>query len=196
MLTYTNHLRKLILPEYGRNIQDMVDYCLTIENREERQQCAQTIIDAMQIIVPPTGDTNEYHRKLWDHLWIMSGFNLDIDYPYEHADMSSFSEPPAPLPLQMPNDMQIRHYGVYIPRMIDRAVDMGPGPEQDAIIYLIANQMKKTLLSNYHENVDDARIFNEIRNLSHGQIIIDPETVRLNDYRQAPTPSGKKKKKK
>lgn len=196
MLTYTNHLKKLIIPEYGRNIQNMVDYCVTIPDREERQQCAQTIIDSMQIIVPPTGDINEYRRKLWDHLWIMSDCTLDIDYPFEHVDVEAFADRPDSLPLQQPNDMKYRHYGILIPRLIDKAVAMEPGEERDALVCLIANQMKKTLLANYNEIIEDDRIFNEIRYLSHGEIVINPDTLRLNDYRQAPTPSGKKKKKK
>lgn len=96
MLTYTNRLKKLILPEYGRNIQNMVDYCTAIEDRDERNICAATIVDAMQTLFPATGDAEEYRRKLWDHLAIMSNFMLDVDYPYELVDRRVFGDKPDP----------------------------------------------------------------------------------------------------
>ena len=82
MLTYKNHLKTLVLPEYGRNIQNMVDHCLTIEDRDERTRCARSIIDAMSILFPAQGDRQAARRKLWDHLAIMSGFELDVDLPF------------------------------------------------------------------------------------------------------------------
>lgn len=100
MLTYTNHLKKLILPEYGRNIQNMVDHCLTLEDREERTACAHTIVRAMMTLFPNnTSDREEYRRKLWDHLLIMSDFKLDIDLPFETVRPETFEGRPEPLPL-------------------------------------------------------------------------------------------------
>lgn len=195
MLTYNNHLRKLILPEYGRNIQNMVDHCMTIEDREERTLCAATIVDAMFTLFPATGDVAEYRRKLWDHLLIMSDFALDVDFPFEHVEKQVFDNGPEPVPTARPGMMNNRVYGRYIPTLIDTASAMVPGEEQDALITLIANQMKKTLLESTIDNVDDARIYSDLRAMSHGVLMPDPERHPLQDYKQAPTPSGKKKKK-
>ena len=195
MLTYTNHLRRLILPEYGRNIQNMVDHCLTIADRDERTRCAESIISAMLTLFPAQGDADTYRRKLWDHIMIMSDFTLDVDFPYGPVEPQVFDAGPDPVPLERPSSMPYRHYGRYIPSLIESACSMEPGEERDALVMLIANQMKKTLLASNSEGVEDARVFSDLRALSHGQIALDPSQVRLHDFKQAPTPSGKKKKK-
>lgn len=194
MLTYSNLQKRLILPEYGRNIQNMVDYCLQIPDREERNVCAATIVDSMLTLFPPTGDAEEYIRKLWDHLAIMSNFELDIDWPYEHVDRAVFGENPDPVPVERTGTLPMRHYGKLIPRLIDTACEMEPGDERDALITLVANQMKKTLMAANPEGVDDRRILKDLRMMSHGRIEPDPERIRLQEFKHAPTPSGKKKK--
>ncbi len=196
MLTYTNRLKKLILPEYGRNIQNMVDYCSTIEDREERNVCASTIVEAMLTLFPATGDAAEYRRKLWDHLAIMSDFSLDIDYPFEPVDSRVFGDKPDPVPAERPGTFTYRHYGRLIPRLIDTASSMEPGEERDALVNLIANQMKKTLMAANPGGVDDTRVLKDLRAMSHGTIEIDQGNIHIHEFKQAPTPSGRKKKKK
>ncbi len=196
MLTYNNRLKKLILPEYGRNIQNMVDYCLTIEDRYERTDCAASIIDAMRVLFPPTGDIEEYERKLWDHLIIMSDFQLDVDTPFEIVMPDAFDQGPDPVPAERPGTLPFRHYGKLIPALIETACTMEPGMERTALITLIANQMKKTLMASSPESANDSRIFKEMRMMSHGEINEDASTIRIQDFKQAPTPSGKKKRKK
>lgn len=194
MLTYTNHLKQLVLPEYGRNIQNMVDHCVGIEDRDERTRCAHSIVSTMLTLFPAQGDAVEYRRKLWDHLLIMSDFKLDVDFPFEHVDPSTFDEGPLPVPAERPGSMPFRHYGHYIPSLIASASAMEPGDERDALILLIANQMKKTLLAANPEGVEDSRVFADLRHMSHGAIHVDRQ-IKLHDFKQAPTPSGKKKKK-
>lgn len=196
MLTYNNRLRQLVLPEYGRNIQNMVDYCTTIADREERNECAAAIVDSMRILFPPTGDPEEYERKLWDHIIIMSNFTLDIDSPYGAVAASTFDSAPERVPAERPGLLPYRHYGQLIPRLIETACSMEDGNEKTALITLIANQMKKTLLAANPEGVDDRRIFTDLRKMSHGEINVDAESIHIHEYKQAPTPSGKKKKKK
>lgn len=196
MLTYTNRLKKLVLPEYGRNIQNMVDYCCTIENRDERNQCASAIIEAMQILFPATGDVDEYTHKLWDHLAIMSDFTLDVDYPCEVVDKKVFDNGPEAVPAERPGSFAYRHYGRLIPRMIEIAIGMEEGEERDALVTLIANQMKKTLLASNPGGVEDHRILSDLRGMSHGAIMADADRINLADFKYAPTPSGRKKKKK
>lgn len=195
MLTYTNHLKRLVLPEYGRNIQQMVDHCVTIEDRDERTRCAHTIIEAMLTLFPSTGDATEYRRKLWDHLMIMSDFTLDVDTPFEHIERQTLNGTPDAVPIERPGTMPFRYYGKYLPQLIDKAAAMEEGEERDALVLMIANQMKKTLIGYQIDNVEDARVFEDLRNMSHGAIRLDTETVRLQEFKQAPAPTGKKKKK-
>ncbi len=199
MEKYTNDMRPLVLPEYGRNIQNMVDYCCTLEDREQRNLCARTIVDAMRALVPSQGDREEHNRKLWDHLMIMSNFSLDIDSPYEYVHPEVFADRPGPIPLALPSNFPFRHYGLLTHRLIEEACAMEPGEEREALIMLTANHMKKTLLAENKDFYDDGRICNDINILSKGRIYLDPNTTRLNDYKHAPTPSGRsnnKKKKK
>lgn len=195
MLTYNNRLKHLVLPEYGRNIQNMVDHCLTIEDRGERTACAFAIVDTMATLFPVQGDASEYRRKLWDHIQIMAGFSLDVDSPYAPPEAHTFDEGPGPVPAERPGTMPYRHYGHFIPRLIAAASDMEPGEERDALILLVASQMKKTLLATHSEGVDDARVFSDLRTMSHGAINLSAADLRLNEYITPPTPSGKKKKK-
>lgn len=96
---------------------------------------------------PKSGNADEYRRKLWDHLLIMSNFELDVDFPYEHVQARTFDGGPDPVPAERPGTMPYHHYGHFIPRLIGAAVDLEPGEERDALIFMIANQMKKTLLA-------------------------------------------------
>lgn len=194
MLTYTNRLPKLILPEYGRNIQSMINHCLAIENRDERNACANTIITAMNALFPANGgDKQEHVRKLWDHLLIMSDFRLDVDMPFEHVAGEVFAEKPDHIDIPYPN--RVPKYGVTTLRMIERACAIPPGDERDELVYLIADHMKKTIVAFNREQIDDVRVFNDLRMLSHGEINLSPETCRLHEFRALPAPSKKKKRK-
>ena len=194
MLTYNTQLRPLILPEYGRNIQQMVDHCLTLEDKEERTACAHTIIKTMHTLFPSQGNAEEYRRKLWDHLAIMSNFALDIDWPYEVIMPESLNSQPDPV-FYGANDIRHRHYGKTVELMIDRAAAMEPGEERDTLILLLANHMKKLMLAVNPEGVEDAKIFKDLLHMSHGAINLNPSDVHLHEFKAAPAPSKKKKKK-
>ncbi len=197
MLTYTNHLKKLVLPEYGRNIQNMVDHCLTIEDRDERTACANSIVRSMMALFPNnTSDREEYRRKLWDQLFIMSDFRLDVDLPFEPVRPETFSGKPEPLPLPGHPKMAFRHYGSIIEDLIAKAVEMPEGPERTELVFLIASQMKKARCVIDRET-DDERIFNDLHYLSKGAINVPRGAMVLGDFRAAvQVPAGKKKKKK
>ena len=197
MLTYNNHLKPLVLPEYGRNIQNMVDYCLTIEDREERTRCANTIVTAMYTLFPPAQGTDpaEYRRKLWDQVAMMSDFRLDVDVPFELVRPDVFGTLPDPVATAYPRDFRFRHYGLYVQQLIETAAAMEESEARDALVYLIANHMKKLQLAVNKDGVEDEKIFKDLRMMSHGAINPDPATVRLHDFKIAPTPAGKKKKK-
>lgn len=196
MLTYTNHMRPLVLPEYGRNIQNMVDRCLQIEDRDERTRAAQAVVDTMLRLFPTTGDRTEYVRKLWDHVLIMSGFKLDVDLPFEPVDPAVFEDHPDPIPLPVLPEGRFRQYGMLVRQSIDLACRLPEGEDRDALIMLTANQMKKILVESTRDAVDDATVFADIRALSHGAILMDTSLHVLNEFIPTPKAAGKKKKKK
>ena len=201
MYNYNTQLKKLALPEYGRNIQQMVDYCCTIPDKDERTRCAYTIIKTMGNIFPQLRDEADYKHKLWDHLAIMSDFKLDIDYPYEIVKEENLETKPEPVKYKLEH-IKMRHYGKIIERMIERACEYPEGKEKDALIMLIANHMKKVIYLINKEDVEDAKIFKDLAFYSHGKINLDPATHSLHQFKEAAAAtapknaSNKKKKKK
>lgn len=195
MLTYNTQLKKLVLPEYGRNIQQMVDHCLTIEDKEERTRCAYSIINTMGNLFPNLRDIEDFKHKLWDHLAIMSDFKLDIDYPCDVIKPESLNSFPEKVDYYT-SPIKYRHYGRSIELMIAKASSMPEGEERDALILLVANHMKKLMLSVNSEGVDDAKILKDLRELSHGAINLNPESYHLHEFKEAPQQTSNKRKKK
>ncbi|MBP3737640.1 MAG: DUF4290 domain-containing protein [Muribaculaceae bacterium] len=197
MLIYNSQLKKLVLPEYGRNIQQMVDHCLTIEDREERTRCAFTIVAVMDNMFPELREEANYRQKLWDHLAIMSDFKLDIDYPVEIVKPDHLDTKPERIEYHL-EPIKYRHYGKIIERMIERAAEYPEGDERDALVMLLANHMKKSIYQINNEVVEDSKIFNDLAHYSHGVIRLNPETHALHEFQvaQMPQQAGKKKKKK
>lgn len=191
MYHYNTRQSQLILPEYGRNIQNMVDYCLTIEDREERTRCAFAIVHFMQNLFPSITD----RKTLWDHLNVMAGFNLDVDFPVEVIDREQLNPKPEPLPYS-DNRMRWRHYGRNIELMIRKVADMEECEDKEKLISMIAHQMKKLQLVHNKEGVDDSKILRDLAIYSEGKINLDPETYLLHEFREAPAPATSKKKKK
>ena len=198
MLTYNSQLKKLALPEYGRNIQQMVDYCCTIEDREERNKCAYSIINTMSNLFPQLNEETDYKHKLWDHLAIMSDFKLDVDFPYEIIKPENLDTKPEPLKYKL-DGIKMRHYGKIVDQMIQRACEYPDGEEKEALVMLIANHMKKLIYQINNEDVEDAKLFKDLEFFSQGRIKLDPATHSLHEFKVAPvqqaTQSKKKKKK-
>lgn len=194
MLTYTTHLKKLILPEYGRNIQRMIDHCLTIEDRQERNACANSIHRTMLTLFPAQGNPEGYRRKLWDHIAIMSDFKLDIDWPVEISHQSQDDQGPEKVPYPGHGD-SYRLYGSAVSMLINTITGMPEGDERDTLTMLLANQMKKLNLQLNPEGVDDEKVFKDLYYMSDGKIAIYTDQLKLYEYRLAPS-LGKKKKKK
>jgi len=181
-LDYNTQLKRMDLPEYGRNIQRMVDYALTIEDKEERKRCVQTIISIMGNLFPHLRDVPDFKHKLWDHLAIMSDFKLDIDYPYEIVRKENLYSKPDQVPYNAKR-IKIKHYGRTIEDLIEKAVAMEDGPERTRLVQLMANHMKKSILAWNRESVDDQKIFDDLRTLSDGKIDVNEETVHLLEIR-------------
>ena len=183
MPEYNTQQKKLIMPEYGRNVQQMIDHCVSIEDREERTRCANTIINIMGNLFPHLRDVDDFKHKLWDHLAIMSDFKLDIDYPYEIIRKENLRTKPDRIPYTL-TPIRYRHYGKTLERMIKKCEDYPDGPERDQLISLLANHMKKSFLTWNKEVVDDDKIFKDLREYSHGRIDLSPETFRLKESKE------------
>ncbi|EHL88656.1 DUF4290 domain-containing protein [Coprobacter fastidiosus] len=183
MPDYNTQQKKLIMPEYGRNVQQMIDHCVSIEDREERTRCANTIINIMGNLFPHLRDVDDFKHKLWDHLAIMSDFKLDIDYPYEIIRKENLRTKPDRIPYTL-TPIRYRHYGKTLERMIKKCEDYPDGPERDQLISLLANHMKKSFLTWNKEVVDDDKIFKDLREYSHGKIDLSPETFRLKESKE------------
>ena len=180
---YNTQQCKLPMPEYGRGVQKMVNHALTITDREERQRCANTIINIMGSMFPQLRDMEDFQRKLWDHLAIMSDFKLDIDYPVEVVKKENLEIKPDIIPY--PNGrIRFRHYGRYVQDMIDIAVEMPDSDEKKYLVYLIANDMKKDYITWNKDGVTDEKILQDLFELSHGKIEVNPEEIKLADTKQ------------
>jgi hypothetical protein len=192
-MDYNTQRKKLPMPEYGRNIQNMVDHLFTIEDREKRNQSAQALIDVMGNLYPYLRDVAEYKHKLWDHLAIMSNFQLDIDSPYEPPSPEILAEKPHRVPYNQ-HDIRLRHYGLITKKLIEVAVDM-EGEEQKILIEQIANQMKKLYMTWNKDSVEDEKIFLDLEEISENKLKVSRD-LKLSEVKTAPPPPKKKKKKK
>ena len=155
---------KLIMPEYGRNIQQMIEHAMTIEDREERTRCVKTVINIMGNMFPYLRDVNDFKHKLWDHVAIMSDFKLDIDYPFEIVRPENLYTYPEKIPYKN-SRIRYMHYGRTIEEMIEKVSDYPEGEEKKELIRLIANQMKKCFLTWNKELVDNRKILDDLREL-------------------------------
>ncbi|MCD8193746.1 MAG: DUF4290 domain-containing protein [Tannerellaceae bacterium] len=181
-MKYNTEEKKLVMPEYGRNIQNMVDYCVQIQDKEERMRCANSIINIMGNMFPHLRDVNDFKHILWDHLAIMADFKLDIDYPYEIIKKENLYARPERLPYNNSN-IRYRHYGKTLEKMIRKANELEAGPEKDHLIKLVATQMKKSFLTWNKESVDDRKIFKDLNELSGGRIVLNEEEYKLTESR-------------
>lgn len=198
MIPYNTDMPKVTLPEYGRNIQQMVEHCVQLEDREERTRCAYAIVEIMAGKFPELVGENRDYSQIWDRVNIISGFKLDIDFPCEVVT----SENMAPRPEKLrghASQIRYRHYGRNIEEMIARVSDMEPSEERDVLISMIAHHMKKLQFTHNKEGVDDAKILRDLREYSHGKIDLDPATYLLHEFREAEpekNKGGTKKRKK
>jgi len=169
----------LILPEYGRNIQQMVEYAVAIEDREQRTKCANSIINIMGNMFPYLRDVDGFKFKLWDHLAIMSRFQLDIDYPFDVIRKENLALKPNKISYSN-KKMRYMHYGAIIEKFIDMASKIENEEDKNSLLMSIANYMKKSLIAWNNKYInDDKKIFNDLRELSKGKISINPDDFQL-----------------
>lgn len=168
-LEYNTDRNHLVIPEYGRHIQKMIEHVVEIEDKKKRTKQAESIIAVMGNLNPHLRDVPDFQHKLWDQLFIMSDFKLDIDSPFPIPTRESIYKSPEPLPYPQ-NFPKYRFYGNNIKRMIDEAVKWEDGEKKEALILTIANHMKKCFLNWNKDTVKDEVIFNHLYELSGGKI--------------------------
>jgi hypothetical protein len=188
---YNTQRSHMILPEYGRNIQKMVEYAVTIEDREERNRAARAIIAIMGNLNPHLRDVVDFKHKLWDHLYIISNFKLDIDSPYKKPTPEVLFEKPKTVPYS-DYDIKYKHYGKIIELLIKEAIGFEEGAEKDTLIKLIANHMKKCYLTWNREVVTDEAIFEDLNKLSGGALKV-PADLKLSESRDILSKNKKKR---
>lgn len=177
-MQYNTQQKRMPLPEYGRSIQNMVDHALTIEDRAERQRCANTIINIMGNMFPHLRDVPDFKHKLWDHLAIMANFQLDIDYPYEIIRKDNLNTKPESIPYPS-TKIRYRHYGRTLEVLIKKAIEFPEGEEKQNLIALICNHMKKDYMAWNKDTVDDRKISDDLTELSDGKLQMTDSIVRL-----------------
>lgn len=177
-LLYNTERVKLWVPEYGRNVQKMVDYLKTIEDREKRNQQARAIVKVMEILNPQVHIQENWEQKLWDHLHIISGFDLDVDSPYPVPSQDKFYERPAVIPIEK-RPLKATHYGRNIESIIDLIAGQEDGDVKTSMIRSLAIYMRQQYLIWNKDTVADETIFQDIEKLSDYRIRI-PEGLQLN----------------
>lgn len=194
-LEYNSERSKLIIPEYGRHIQKLVNHCKQLETKEARNEMAQAIIDVMGNLQPHLRDVPDFKHKLWDQLHIMSDFELDVDSPYETPSREELQEKPERLAYPK-SASKYRFYGTNIQTMIDVANTWEESEIKGALVLTIANHMKKCYLNWNKDTVDDAVIYQHLYELSKGEIDLrnsKEELAEIKDLMRKRSTQGKKK---
>ena len=177
-LQYNSDRSDLIIPEYGRHIHLMVEQIIDIKDKDERNKKAKAVIDVMGNLNPHLRDISDFQHKLWDQLFIMSNFKLDVDSPFEKPEAELLAKKPKPM--DYPNNSpKYRFYGSNLKKMIDAAIKWEEGEMKDALVYNIANHMKKCFLNWNKDTVDDNVIFDHLSELSEGKLSIKEDLLPL-----------------
>lgn len=197
-MQYNTQREQLVMPEYGRGIQMMVDMALQIEDREERQRCANTIVKIMASLLPSTTSKEENEHRLWNHLARISHYKLDIDYPVYIVPQEEVQAHPAPLHYPM-KDIKRRHYGYLVEQALDYAKTVDDKEMRQYITECVANQMKQDLFIWNRDSMDNALVAQDIERYSDGKLNLDLDDFTFEPVGESPlqqAESGKKRKRK
>ena len=194
-LDYNTGREKLLMPEYGREIQKMVDYAISLPSKEERLKCAKTIVRMMLTKVPQIRENAGYEQTLWDHLYLMSDKQLDIDWPFDVTGAETIHSKPAPIPLPQKR-IRLRHYGKLVGELLEKLKTMPESDERTELIRQTANQMKRDLLTWGHGSADDEKVADDMARLTDGAIQLDLGRFKFEKVTAITVDEGKKKKRK
>ncbi|MFI5202933.1 MAG: DUF4290 domain-containing protein [Flavobacteriales bacterium] len=189
---YNTQRSHLFMPEHGRHIQQMVEYCMGVAERDERNKIANAIVQVMANLSPQQKDLEDHRQKLWDHLFIISDFQLDVDSPYPKPTREAYTSKPEKMAYPR-KDIKYGHYGKTIELMIKKACEYAEGEERQALVMMIANLMKRMYLTWNRDSVTDEVIFDHLREMSLGKIIL--KDVQLSNANMGKPAFQHKKKK-
>ena len=193
-LDYNTQRESLLMPEYGREIQKMVDHAVTIADRNERLRCAKTIVKMMETKVPQIRENANYQQTLWDHLYLMSHKQLDIDWPYDISGAEIINTKPQPMKIPHEN-IRLRHYGRLVQELFDKLKVMPEGEERNELVRLTANQMKRDLAQWGHGSIDNEKVADDLARFTDGVIQLDLRSFTFNRIVDEPKRQNNKKKK-
>ena len=176
MMEYNTTREGLNIKEYGRNVQKLVQYALTIEDREKRTAFAKLIVQIMGTLNPQANNAGDFRHKLWDHLYVISEYKLDVDGPYPPPTKEAI-EAKAPKMDYQNNKIRYKVYGSNMEKIIEKAIEFEEGPEREALIKTIANHLKKSYLNWNRDSVNDDLIFEHLEVLSDGKLEVENKNI-------------------
>ena len=196
-LDYNTQREKLVMPEYGREIQKMVDVAVGLPTKEERNLCAQTIIRQMENKNTQLRTTPDYEHTLWDHLYLMSHKQLDIDWPYDVNEAEKILSKPQPMAHPIHDEQaHLRHYGRLLTQVFEKLKTMPEGKERDELVRQTANQMKRDLMAWGHGSIEDEKVADDLARYTDGKIQLDLSSFRFERISVAEANEGVKRKRK
>ena len=181
---YNTSRKKLILAEYGRNVQNMVEYICTLPTKEERNKYAQVVIDMMGFLNPHLRDVPDFKHKLWDHLHIISGFQIDVDSPYPILAKENINIKPERLDYPQ-SRIRFKHYGHTVEMMIKKAKEVTDPEKKQYMANSIANFMKMAYVLWNKDHVNDEQILSDLTELSHGELDLSNVVIQKIDTKQS-----------
>jgi hypothetical protein len=196
-LDYNTQREKLVMPEYGREIQKMVDLAVSLPTKEERNRCAHAILRQMENKNPQLRTSTDYEQTLWDHLYLMSHKQLDIDWPYDVDGAEKILTKPQPMSHPVHDEAaHLRHYGRLLTQVFEKLKTMAEGPERDELVRQTANQMKRDLAAWGHGSIEDEKVADDLARYTDGTIQIDLNTFRFDRMNLSEPNESKKGKRK
>ena len=176
----TTFKQDLLLREYGRNVQDLVNHILSVEDRSERTRLSHLLVNLMAKLNPQLRDTQDFQQKLWNHLYVMSGSKLDVDAPYPLSAMEYLNDKPQRMeyPLSTP---RYKHYGQNVELLIQRATELEDDKEREAATISIGKLMKTLYRSYNKDSITDDVILSDIQQISKGKLNLDPSMIESNN---------------
>lgn len=179
-LDYNTRREPLMMPEYGREIQKMVDYAIALPNKDERLRCAGSIVRMMATKVPQLCDNSNYEQTLWDHLYLMSHKQLDIEWPFDVSEAEQILTKPEPMKMPDKSEhVRLRHYGHLIESLFEKLKIMSDGDERDELIRITANQMKRDLATWGHGSMDDEKVADDLAKYTDGKVQLNLDEFRF-----------------
>ena len=196
-MKYNTQREKLQMPEYGRGIQQMIEYAVMIEDRAERQRCAESIFSVMMDMQPQLREQPDYKHRIWDHIAYISNYRLDIDYPFEITRLGNEAQKPEPMKYPM-KEIRQRQYGHLIEEALKLLAEMPEGEARDELLAQVANQMKQSLFIWNRDAMDEEKVESDIAHYTGGKVKLDLESFHFAPVQTLPRQDGggKKKKKK